>query len=144
MSYIFYTKCIVIILIILKYNQYYFKLHIVFLYHILQYVLYYRYCIKFKYNQYIYNMYYYTALIIPFVLLTVLPSIIFFWYYSVSGTDKEIFPPFCDCMITLHIGSWPSGTPSHPKSGSIMWTTHWLKPMGFLLHRPRNLLTPQA
>ena len=25
-----------------------------------------------------------------------------------------------------------------------MWTTHCLKPMGFLLHRPRNLLSPQA
>ena len=24
------------------------------------------------------------------------------------------------------------------------WTIHCLKPMGFLLHRPRNLLTPQA
>ena len=26
----------------------------------------------------------------------------------------------------------------------VMWTTHCLKPMGFLLHRPRNLLSPQA
>ena len=26
----------------------------------------------------------------------------------------------------------------------ILWTTHCLKPMGFLLRRPRNLLSPQA
>ena len=25
-----------------------------------------------------------------------------------------------------------------------LWTTHCLKPMGFLLYRPRNLLSPQA
>ena len=26
----------------------------------------------------------------------------------------------------------------------VLWTTHCLKPMGFLLRRPRNLLSPQA
>ena len=72
-----------------------------------------------------------------------------FWHpHHIIGYFCSIrtITPDSQSVNTYAQKTWPISLESSFSSriSLTLWTTHCLKPMGFLLRRPRNLLSPQA
>ena len=79
--------------------------------------------------------YYCTAAPIPFDGYTLIPQL--------RPRQFSSAPWWC-LTVPVPVRSSLKDMSITPQSRSMWWTTHCLKPMGFLLRRPRNLLSPQA